>query len=70
MEASGEYSFENHAYLGDDAHGVILQRGTMTRGGKSFSTNEVFVYHFRDGKISEFWYQPADQPGVDAWWGK
>ena len=70
MEASGEYSFENHAYLADDEHGIILQRGTMKRGGKTFSTNEAFVYHFRNGKISEFWYLPTDQAGVDAWWGK
>lgn len=70
MEASGRYSFENHAYLADDKHGVILQRGTMERDGKTLTTNEVFVYHFRDGKISEFWYQPVDQVGVDAWWGK
>jgi len=54
MEASGEYSFENHAYLADDDHGIVLQRGTMRRGGETFSTNEVFVVHFRDGKISEF----------------
>ena len=69
MEASGEYSFENHAYLADDEHGIVLQRGTMRRGGETFSTNEVFVVHFRDGKISEFWYQPWDQAGVDAWFG-
>jgi ketosteroid isomerase-like protein len=70
MEASGEYSFENHAYLADDQHGIVLQRGTMRRGGETFSTNEVFVVHFRDGKISEYWYQPWDQAGVDAWFGK
>jgi ketosteroid isomerase-like protein len=70
MEASGRYSFENHAYLADDEHGIILQRGTMERNGKTFSTDEVFIYHFRDGKVSEFWYVPRDQAGVDAWWGK
>ncbi|MDQ6846778.1 MAG: nuclear transport factor 2 family protein [Candidatus Dormibacteraeota bacterium] len=70
MEASGEYSFENHAYLADDEHGVILQRGTMRRDPQTFATNEVFVYHFRDGKISEFWYLPEDQSGLDAWWGQ
>jgi ketosteroid isomerase-like protein len=69
FEASGEYSFENHAYLADDEHGIVLQRGTMRRGGQTFSTNEAFVVHFRDGKISEFWYQPWDQAGVDAWFG-
>ena len=52
MEASGEYAFENHAYLADDEHGIVLQRGTMRRGGQTFSTNEAFVVHFRDGKIS------------------
>jgi len=26
MEASGEYSFENHAYLADDEHGIVLER--------------------------------------------
>jgi hypothetical protein len=39
-------------------------------GGETFSTNEAFVVHFRDGRISEFWYQPWDQAGVDAWFGK
>ena len=33
------------------------------------STNEVFIYDFCDGRISEFWYLPWDQAGVDAWWG-
>ena len=41
MEAAGEFSFENHAYLADDEHGLILQRSTMRRGDKSFSTNEA-----------------------------
>jgi ketosteroid isomerase-like protein/uncharacterized protein YndB with AHSA1/START domain len=69
LEASGEYAFEHHAYLADDEHGIVLQRGTMRRGGETFSTDEAFVVHFRDGKISEFWYQPWDQAGVDAWFG-
>jgi ketosteroid isomerase-like protein len=70
MEASGHYPFTNHAYLADDAHGVILQRGTMERDGTTLSTNEIFIYHFRDGKIAEFWDHPVNQAGVDAWWGK
>jgi ketosteroid isomerase-like protein len=69
MQASGEYSFENHAYLADDEHGVIMQRTTMRRDGRTFATDEVFVMHFRDGQISEMWYVPVDQAGVDAWLG-
>lgn len=70
MELSGDYTFENHAYLADDEHGVILQRGTMSKGGEAFTTNEAFVLHFRDGKISEFWYVPLDQADLDAWFAK
>ncbi len=66
MEAMGEYTFQNHAYLADDEHGVILQRGRSVREGETREFNEVFVFHFRDGKISEMWYVPVDQAAVDA----
>jgi ketosteroid isomerase-like protein len=69
MESVGDYSFENHAYLADDGHGVILQKGTAQRDGKTLSLDEVFVFHFRDGKISEMWYAPLDQAALDAWVG-
>ena len=65
MEAMGEYTFQNHAYLADDEHGITLQRGKSVRGGETREFNEVFVFHFRDGKISEMWYLPVDQAGVD-----
>lgn len=67
MEGAGEYSFENHAYLADDEHGVILQHSTMNRGGKTQELDETFVFHFRGGKIAEFWYQPIDQAAFDTW---
>jgi ketosteroid isomerase-like protein len=66
MEALGEYTFENHAYLADDEHGVILQRGKSERDGVTHEFNEIFVFHFRGGKISEMWYVPVDQAGLDA----
>lgn len=69
MEAAGEYSFENLSYLADEKHGFIVQRGTMKRDGNSLTVEEVFAFHFRDGKISEFWYLPLDQAAVDEWFG-
>ena len=69
MEAIGEYSSENHAYLADDEHGVMLQNSKATRDGKSLELQEVFVFHFRDGRFSEMWYLPVDQPAFDAWVG-
>ena len=65
----GEYSFENHAYLADDEHGVILQRSTAVREGKVLQLDEVFVFHFSDGKMSEMWYVPVDQAAFDSWVG-
>ncbi|MGQ0521120.1 MAG: nuclear transport factor 2 family protein [Actinomycetota bacterium] len=66
MEAMGEYSFQNHAYVADDEHGIILQRGKSVLGSETREFNEVFVFHFRDGKVSEMWYIPVDQAAVDA----
>jgi ketosteroid isomerase-like protein len=69
MEAVGEYSFVNHAYLADDEHGVTLQISTSKRGGRTLQLEEAFVMHFRDGKVSEMWYMPMDQAAFDAWVG-
>ena len=69
MDAIGTYSFENHAYFADDEHGVVLQRSRSERGGKALELDEVFVMHFREGKVSEMWYVPVDQAALDAWIG-
>lgn len=69
MELAGDYSFEPHSYLADDEHGVTMQKSKMTKDGRTLEVDEIFVMHFRDGKISEMWYVPTDQAGVDAWLG-
>ncbi|HLF78999.1 MAG TPA: nuclear transport factor 2 family protein [Dehalococcoidia bacterium] len=67
MEAVGSYTFDNHAYLADDEHGVMLQRSRSEHDGKVLELDEAFVMHFRDGKVSEMWYLPVDQAAFDAW---
>ncbi len=69
MERAPEFSFEPHADLADDEHGVILQRSHYRRGGEGIDTDDVFVCHFRDGKISEFWLRPGDQVAFDRFLG-
>ncbi len=64
-----EYSFEPHAYLADDEHGVILQKSHYKRGDETLDADEAFVCHFRDGKISEFWFFSVDSDAVDAFIG-
>jgi uncharacterized protein len=69
MERSPEYSFESHAYLADDEHGIILQRSHYKRGNETLDTNDTFVSHFRDGKISEIWLATDDPYGTDEFLG-
>ncbi len=69
LERVPEYTFEPHAYLADDEHGVSLQRSHLKRGDESLDSNDAFVCHFRDGKISEFWLLSEDEDAVDAFLG-
>ena len=69
MERAPEFTFEPHAYLADDEHGVILQRSHYKRGDETVDSNDTFVCHFRDGKVSEFWYLSEDSDAVDAFLG-
>ena len=68
-ERTPEYTFEPHAYFADDEHGVILQRSHYKRGDERLDTNDTFVCHFRDGKISEMWIVSDDPYGVDEFLG-
>jgi uncharacterized protein len=69
IERTPEYSFEPHAYFADDEHGVLLQRSHFKRGNETLDSNDTFVCHFRDGKISEFWLSSEDNDAVDAFLG-
>ena len=69
MERAPDFSFEPHAYLADDEHGVLLQRSHYRRGSDGVDMDDVFVFHFRGGKISEFWLRPEDQSELDRFLG-
>ena len=69
MERSPEYTFEPHAYFADDEHGIELQRSHYKRGNETLDANDTFVCHFRDGKVSEFWFMSEDPYAVDAFLG-
>ena len=69
MELSdGTSAIEVHDILANDEHGVALVTGTGTRNGKSFSGQDVHTFHFRDGKVVEFWDSPLDQYEADEFW--
>ena len=68
-ERSPDYTFEAHAYFADDEHGVSLQRSHYGRGDRTVDTNDVFVCHFRDGKVTEMWLTTDDPYAVDDFLG-
>jgi ketosteroid isomerase-like protein len=71
MQAVGDnYTFDSHAYLADDEHGVILQTSHYQRGSEKMDLRETFVVHFRDGKVSEMWFMTEDQAAFDRWVGR
>ena len=69
MERTPGYSFEPHAYFADDEHGISLQRSHYERGDETLDSNDVFVAHFRDGKVSEIWFISQDQYAADEFFG-
>jgi ketosteroid isomerase-like protein len=70
MEAAGDdYSFDSHAYLADDEHGVVLQTSHYQRSGQKLDSQEALVVHFRDGKVSEAWFIPYNGAAFDRWVG-
>ena len=69
MQRAGEFTFEAHDYIAGDTHGVILQHSHYNRDGNRLDTDDIFVCHFRDQKISEFWMSSWQQAELDAFLG-
>lgn len=68
-EASeGTLKVEVHDILANDEHAVGMHRDTAQRGGKSLDTNEILIFHIRDGKIVEGWESYIDMAAVDEFW--
>jgi uncharacterized protein len=69
LERTPEFTFDPHAYFADDEHGVCIQFSHYKRGNEQLDSNDVIVYHFRDGKVSEVWFLSYDEDAVDAFLG-
>jgi len=61
----GSFHLDLHAVFADDEHGAVLVVTTASRGGRSVTTNDVHVFHLRDGKVVEFWDASTDQYAFD-----
>jgi uncharacterized protein len=68
-EASGDsIRIELHDVLANDDHAVALQITRAERNGQSLVDRVVYVFHLRDGKIAEAWFN-GDPRVQDDFWG-
>jgi len=61
----GSITVELHDVLGNDEHVTGLHRTSAQRGGKSFETTEVIVFHVESGRVTEAWEHPFNLYGQD-----
>jgi len=68
-EASrGTLRIELHDVLANEFHAVALQVTRAERNGQSLVDRVVYVFHLRDGKIAEAWFN-GDPRVQDDFWG-
>jgi len=68
QELTDRQLVELHDVLVGGDHAAALVRERMTRHGNVVELERVFVYHLRDGKITEVWIFDQDQAAVDSLW--
>jgi ketosteroid isomerase-like protein len=61
----GTFSAELHDVVANDEHAVALLTLRGERAGKQLNDNTAETIHFRDGKVSEVWFQQTDLYAVD-----
>jgi ketosteroid isomerase-like protein len=66
--SGGTISLEVHDVLANDEHGVALVYVRGQRDGKSLDMPEAHVFHYKDGKVAEFWALEQDQAAADKFW--
>jgi uncharacterized protein len=66
--AGGTLRIELHDVLANDDHAVVLQVTRAERDGRSLVDRVVYVFHLRDDKITEAWFN-GDPRVQDDFWG-
>jgi ketosteroid isomerase-like protein len=66
--SGGTFKLDLHDLLVNDEHAVGLNTASAQREGKTWSDNQVNVFHIKDGKITEFWNHPGDLYAKDEFW--
>jgi ketosteroid isomerase-like protein len=68
QESEGTFIQELHDALGSDEHAVALTHASAGRGPHTYDFNDAWVFHLRDGQITEAWWRPEDRYASDEVW--
>ena len=63
--SQGSITIDLHDVLANDEHVTGLHSASAGRGGKSYETTEVIVFHVRDGRVIEAWEHLFNIYGFD-----
>ena len=63
--SAGTITVDVHDIFANDEHVVGLHHTSAQRGGKSYETTEVIVFHVSDGRVTEAWEHPFNLYGLD-----
>lgn len=66
--SGGTFQLRVHDILANDEHAVGLVTASAKRGEKTWSDNQVNVFHIQEGKVKEFWNHPGDLYAKDEFW--
>ena len=70
MEGSGgTFRLDVHDFTASEDHVVVLTHETAEQGETALDSNNVHVWHVRDGIATEFWGTAFDQYAWDEFWG-
>jgi len=65
--AEGTLHVELHDVLATDDHVVVLQVTRAERAGRHLADRVVYIFHLRNGKITEAWFN-GDPRVQDEFW--
>ena len=61
----GTFKAELHDVVANDEHAIGMHHDSAERNGNRLDTNEVLLFHVRDGKVTEAWELYTDPYAYD-----
>ena len=66
--SEGTFNQELHDVLASDDHAVAVTYATARRADHNYDSQDVWVFHLRNGQIIEAWWRPGELYAADEFW--